>query len=99
MQHAEADAHAEREQALLRSAGQVAQRVPNALRQPLDAALPDLNVGVVIYGPHAFGRLSRSQPERTRREDRRPSSATSYGTTSSAPVAGRRSLSAAASPT
>src|SRR5215213_7460631 len=89
MQNAEPDAHAERKQALLRGAGQVAQPIPNALRQPLDAALPDLTVGVVIYGPHAvllssrtwFGRLSRSQPERTRREDRRPSSSTGYGTT------------------
>src|SRR4051794_18036774 len=60
------------------------------LRQPLDAAFADDIVGLVIYGPHAvllssrtwFRRLSRSQAERTRREDRHLQSSTSYGTTS-----------------
>jgi hypothetical protein len=74
VQHAEPDAHAERQQPLLRRARQLAQRVLHPLRQPLDATFADLHVGIVIYGLHAvllssrtwFRRLSRSQAERTR---------------------------------
>src|SRR4051812_35174874 len=87
VQHPQPDAHAQCEQALLRSSSQLAERVPHARGKPLNATLARQLVGLLIYGPHAvlrssrtwFRRLSRSPPERTRREDRRPSSSTSYG--------------------
>src|SRR4051794_39073227 len=90
MQHTEPDADAQRQQALLRRSGQLTECLLHARGKPLDAVLAPQLVGLLNYGPHAvllssrtwLRRLSRSQPERTRREDRRPSSSTSYGTTS-----------------
>src|SRR3954451_991693 len=82
MQHTEPDADAQRQQALLRRSGQLTECLLHARGKPLDAVLARQPVGLLNYGPHAvllssrtwFRRLSRSQPERTRREDRRPSS-------------------------
>ncbi len=52
VQHAQADADAQRQQPFLRRAGQLTQRVLDPLRQPLDAACADNLVGDVIYGSH-----------------------------------------------
>jgi hypothetical protein len=77
-QHAQPDADAEREQALLRRAGELAERVTHPLGQPPEAVATDV-VGGVVYVLHRglLLRLDglgshppRSQRDRTRREDR-----------------------------
>jgi hypothetical protein len=80
VQHPEPDADTHREQAPLRGTGELAERLPHRQRQPLDALLMGRDRRG-RYGPHR-GRSSRprdldshsprSQPDRTRREDRRP---------------------------
>src|SRR5207248_5946295 len=83
--HAQPDADAEREQALLGSADQLPQRLLHPHRQHdfLDARLRERYVP--IHGGSLLrswtDRLERSQQQRTRPEGP-PSSSTSYGTTS-----------------
>jgi hypothetical protein len=75
---AEPDTHAQREQPLLRGAGQLAERDLDPLRQRVRAGRRghDLINKYLLHGGSSclevdFDRRARSQPERTRREDRR----------------------------
>jgi hypothetical protein len=79
MQHAQPDPDAQREQPLLRGAGELAERLLHRARQLLDALLAGHDRGS-RYGPHGgwsscprwtCSHSPRSQPDRTRREDRR----------------------------
>jgi integrase len=85
-QHAQPDPDRQREQSVLRGVHQLPKRLLHARRQRQLLA-GDL---LLHYGLHAVllssrtrsDRLSRSQHERTRREDRHLSSSTNYGTCS-----------------
>src|SRR3954451_11769059 len=79
VQHPQADADAQRQQPLLRGAGQLAQRLLHPLRQPHARQLIAADL-IARYGPHRGGsscprwtcsHSPRSQRERTRRENRR----------------------------
>jgi len=79
VQHTQPDADAERQQPFLRGAGQLPERLHHRLGQPLNALLVRRDRRS-RYGPHAVGppvlvdlvsHPSRSQQDRTRREDRR----------------------------
>src|SRR5215207_3456694 len=79
VQPPEPDTDAQREQALLRGTGKLAERLVHRRGQPLDAVLLGRDRGG-RYGPHGgwsscprglTSHSPRSQPDPTRREDRR----------------------------
>src|SRR5664280_243570 len=84
-EHAQPDAHAQREQPLLRGSRQLPQRLPHPQRQTPGTAVLLLHYGLHGGSSRLNGLIShspRSQRDRTRREDRHLQTPTSYGTTS-----------------
>jgi hypothetical protein len=75
-QHAQPHADAQRQQPFLRRSGKLAERQLHAFGQRVEPAIADL-VGSFVYVPHGgspvlvtWSHSSRSQQDRTRREDR-----------------------------
>src|ERR1019366_8259121 len=86
-EHAQPNAHAQREQPILRGPGELPQRLLPPQRQTPGTAVLLLHYGLHGGSSRLYGLIShspRSQRDQTRREDRHLQTSTSYGTTSSA---------------